>query len=201
MKWIKKHPYPAVAALFGTLFVVLVIFVAATQFGSSGASPTASNKGEHRISTSGTGISDSSISDSTAEIPFATSKTIPTSPKSGQGGSVAFAPGSELFGFSGRGGERHIPKHQLTVTVTSRAPLGFVGYHIPTSLRDSYGTAKNVGTSWSMTTTVYGSADYARLWAQAGYRGEPVTCTITVDGKVTERRSTQGPYGELFCQG
>ena len=32
-------------------------------------------------------------------------------------------------------------------------------------------------------------------------RGNPITCTIRVDGKVSERRTTEGPYARLICQG
>ena len=83
----------------------------------------------------------------------------------------------------------------------NEAPIGTVGYVMPTSLRHSSGTVKNVGLSWSLNSTVYGSPDYAQIYVQAGARGFPITCTVIVDGKVTERRSTEGPYGQMVCQG
>ena len=96
---------------------------------------------------------------------------------------------------------QYLPKHTIVLRVTSEAPIGTVGYIVPTSLRSSSGVVKNVKTSWSLTTTAYGSPDYAQLYMQAGARGFPITCTISVDGRVTEQRSTEGPYGQLICQG
>jgi hypothetical protein len=64
-----------------------------------------------------------------------------------------------------------------------------------------YGKTTVEGTSWSMSTVVYGGPDYARLFIQGGFRGEAVVCTVTVDGKVTDRRATDGPYGLTMCQG
>lgn len=95
----------------------------------------------------------------------------------------------------------NIPKHHVELSVTSAAPIGTVGYIVPTSLHESHGIDRNVGTSWSLSTIAYGRPDYARIWVQAGPRGEPVTCTITVDGRVTAHHSTDGPYGQMMCQG
>ena len=72
---------------------------------------------------------------------------------------------------------------------------------MPTSLRNQSGIDKNVGKSWHLTTTAYGDPDYAQIFLQAGARGYPITCVITIDGKVTERRATEGPYGQTMCQG
>lgn len=96
---------------------------------------------------------------------------------------------------------KYLPKHSITLRATSEAPIGTVGYIIPTSLHQNYGIAKNVQNAWSLTTTVYGDPDYAQLFVKAGARGFPITCTITVDGRVTEHRATEGPYGQLVCQG
>lgn len=114
------------------------------------------------------------------------------------GGSSATFP---LAGLQGGGTYWHLPRHQLKLTVTSSAPVGTVGYLVPTSTNDYYGVVHDVGQSWSLSTTVYGDPAYARLFIQAGLRGTPVTCTISVDGKVVERRSTEGPYGQMMCQG
>lgn len=104
-------------------------------------------------------------------------------------------------GMSGGSIYQNLPRHTITMRVTSEAPIGTVGYVVPTSLRNSSGVVKNVQRSWSLTTTAYGDPDYARLFMQAGARGFPITCTISVDGRVTERRSTEGPYGQMICQG
>ncbi|RNL62182.1 hypothetical protein EFK50_10305 [Nocardioides marmoriginsengisoli] len=107
----------------------------------------------------------------------------------------------DMPGLQGGSIYKYLPKHKVTMRITSEAPIGTVGYVVPTSLKNSSGIVKNVGTSWSLTTTAYGDPDYAQLFMAAGSRGYPVYCTITVDGKVTEQRHTEGPYGQLICQG
>lgn len=111
-------------------------------------------------------------------------------------------PGTGLGpGLAGSGGTKNLPKEHITLTMTSTAPIGVIGYVVPTSLDHSYGVAKDVGTTWSLRTIGYGRPDYAQLFAQSGPTGAVITCTITVNGRVTEARSTDGPYSQLFCQG
>jgi len=120
----------------------------------------------------------------------------------GKGLSTGLSSGDlNMPGFQGGSVYKFLPKHQITLRVTSEAPIGTVGYIVPTSLRNSSGIVKNVKNSWSLTTTAYGDPDYAQLYLQAGARGYPITCTILVDGRVAERRSTEGPYGQMVCQG
>ncbi len=109
--------------------------------------------------------------------------------------------GATLTGLGGKGGVKGLPKMRITLSMTSAAPIAYVGYIVPTSLDHSTGTVKDPGTSWSLTTIGYGPPDYAQLFSIAGPTGIPVTCTITVNGKVTERRTTTGPYDQMFCQG
>lgn len=119
-------------------------------------------------------------------------------------------PGGLLGGFPGlgvqpgMGGDSSItslPKHTLTIRLSSPRPLGLVAYVIPTSTNDSQGSLVENGNTWTLTTTVYGNPDYAVVYLQAGPEGKAETCEITVDGKVTERRSTEGPYSTMWCQG
>ena len=123
--------------------------------------------------------------------------------KFGQGFSAGGLTSGQLNmpGLAGGSIYKYLPKHTLTLRATSEAPIGTVGYIAPTSLRKPTGIYKRVGTSWSVTTTVYGDPDYAQVFLQAGARGFPITCTILVDGHVTEQRSTEGPYGQMVCQG
>jgi hypothetical protein len=108
---------------------------------------------------------------------------------------------SSLPGFPGTGASKHLPRHKIVLRVVSEDTIGTVGYIMPTSLHESSGVVKNVGKSWSLTSTVYGDPDWAQIFVQARARGFPITCTITVDGRVTENRSTEGPYGRMVCQG
>jgi hypothetical protein len=122
--------------------------------------------------------------------------------KGGGGGGAATGGSLQMPGLQGGSYYKYLPKHHIVLRATSRAPLGTIGYIMPTSLNESSGVVKNYkGTSWSISSTVYGSPDYAQIYLQAGSRGYPITCTITVDGHVTEQRSTEGPYGQLVCQG
>jgi hypothetical protein len=119
------------------------------------------------------------------------------------GGNPSF-PGAgvlDLKGLDGKGGIVGLPKQKIVLSMTSAAPIAYVGYIVPTSLDNSTGTVTSPGTSWSLTTIGYGPPDYAQLFSLAGPAGVPVTCTITVNGKVTETRTTSGPYDQLFCQG
>jgi hypothetical protein len=63
------------------------------------------------------------------------------------------------------------------------------------------GKRTDLAESWSLATTVYGKPDYAQLFTWTGPEGYPITCTITVDGHVTARLTTHGPWGKIFCQG
>ncbi|REK70787.1 hypothetical protein DX116_16985 [Aeromicrobium endophyticum] len=107
----------------------------------------------------------------------------------------------DLKGLRGEGGILGLPREKVVLTMTSAAPIAYVGYIVPTSLDHSTGTVTSPGTSWSLTTTAYGPPDYAQLFSLAGPAGVPVTCTITVNGRVTETRTTSGPHDQLFCQG
>ncbi|MGA8986905.1 hypothetical protein [Aeromicrobium sp.] len=104
-------------------------------------------------------------------------------------------------GLGGEGGVKNLPSHRLTLSVTSNAPIGTVGYLVPTSTDKSHGVVRDVDTSWSLSTTVYGRPDYGQIFTQAGAQGVRITCTITVDGKLTDQRSAQGTYSQGFCQG
>ena len=124
------------------------------------------------------------------------------SPEGGSPGVPAFpGAGATLTGLGGEGGVKGLPKMRITLSMTSAAPIAYVGYVVPTSLDHPTGTVTDPGTSWSLTTIGYGPPDHAQLFSIAGPTGVPVTCTITVNGKVTERRTTTGPYDQMFCQG
>jgi hypothetical protein len=109
--------------------------------------------------------------------------------------------GDLLPGLTGDGLSTGVPELALLITVSSREPIRTVGYQVPTSRRHPHGVVRGVGTRWSLRTTVYGNPDYARVFLQAGPSGAAITCTVQVEGRVTERRSTEGPYGATMCQG
>jgi hypothetical protein len=113
--------------------------------------------------------------------------------------------GRPAFTFTAAGGPGFTivpaPRHRLVATVHSSIRIGTVGFLIPTSPDHSYGSAKNVGTSWSLRTTVTGKPYYAAIFVQAGATGAPITCTIMLDGKIISSKQTHGEYGRQVCYG
>jgi hypothetical protein len=104
-------------------------------------------------------------------------------------------------GLSGDGATINAPKHTLTIRWSSPTALGPIAYVIPTSKDHRRGgSVEKTRTRVSLTTTVYGNPDYAVAYVQAGL-GAPATCEIFVDGRRTAHRTTEGPYGAVWCQG
>lgn len=207
MEWIRYHPkVSAAVAAVVSLFVIVFVWIQIAPDDNEGPStlgttelptptttplselPSVSPSPSATASPNGSGVAGNGFQGFNG-IPGAGSNG------GGTGGTL------DMPGLQGGSLYKYLPKHAITLRVTSEAPIGTVGYVMPTSLRNSSGTVKNVGTSWSLNSTVYGSPDYAQIYVQAGARGFPITCTILVDGKVTERRSTEGPYGQMVCQG
>lgn len=103
-------------------------------------------------------------------------------------------------GLLGDGASMSAPKHKLTIKWSSPNPLGLIAYVIPTSEDKPKGSwVERSRRELTLTTTVYGRPDYAVAYVQAG--GAPATCEIYVDGRRTARRTTEGPYGAVWCQG
>jgi hypothetical protein len=204
MEWIRRRPRLAAAAGIVALVVVLGIVVLLvrqpqkpvddpTPIALPTQTPTTATLKDLPTATA------SSSPSTAAEVQAQTQKAFN---QFGKGLSSGLSSGTiDMAGLQGGSVYKYLPKHKVTMRITSEAPIGTIGYVVPTSLRNSSGVVKNVGTGWSLTTTAYGDPDYAELFMQAGARGYPITCTITVDGHVTEHRSTEGPYGQLICQG
>jgi len=92
-------------------------------------------------------------------------------------------------------------EHRIVLAASSRHAIGRVGYLAPTSPDHASGDVKHVGRKWTVHTTVSGSPYYALVFVQAGADGTPITCSITLDGKVLSRKSTSGAYGRQVCVG
>jgi hypothetical protein len=123
-------------------------------------------------------------------------------PKGGGGASVSGrADGFGIDGLPGHSLSAELPVIRIQLSVDSAEPIGVVGYVVPTSRDHTSGKATGVGRHWSLSTTGYGRPDYARIFVGAGPSGSPVTCTVRINGVITEQRSTKGPYGQMMCQG
>jgi hypothetical protein len=90
-------------------------------------------------------------------------------------------------------------QHHLVAHVTSSEPIYAVGWLIPTSLNSSYGKNMHPGATFTLDTTVTGRPYYSLLWVYAGKSGAAVTCTISIDGTVKSRKTTEGAYGRQVC--
>jgi hypothetical protein len=206
MEWMRYHPkVAAAAAAVVTLFVIVGVWKLAggkSHDQGPGAAyaplPTATAAPLTKLPSATTSATPTAKPTGSVEKAFAGGlKGLST----GGGGGSAKGGTLQMPGLQGGSMYKYLPKHHITLRVTSQQPIGTVGYIMPTSLNESSGVRKNVGTAWSLNSIVYGDPDYAQIFVQAGARGYPVTCTITVDGRVTEHRSTEGPYGQLVCQG
>lgn len=116
------------------------------------------------------------------------------------------APNASVFGLppgmQGSGSVTSLPPHHVTITWSApRSAVGVVAWIIPSSQDHEQGKATSYGHSYSLSTTVYGNPKYAAVFAQADVHGNPITCTITVDGRVTERRTAAKPFSAMWCVG
>lgn len=91
--------------------------------------------------------------------------------------------------------------HQILLRVTSAGPIARLGYLIPTSPDHSSADMRDVRSPWTLRTIAYGNSGYAEVFIQTDSSGTPITCSITVDGKVTSMRTTSGVYGRQVCEG
>ena len=90
--------------------------------------------------------------------------------------------------------------HEVTIRAYSSGPMAVVGYLVPTGLGSTYGSVHG-RKSWSTTEQALGGGYLAAMYLQTDKSGRPITCTITVDGKVTSTQTTSGSYGRALCLG
>jgi hypothetical protein len=205
MDWIRRRPRLAVAAgVVATVVVLAIVVLLVRQPNEPAQDPTpialpTNTPTATPLKTLPTTVPSASPS-TAAQAKAATQKAFNAFGKGLSSGS-----GSTSFNMPGiQGGSQFsfLPKHRVTMRVSSREPIAYVGWVVPTAYPKIRDIVKNVGTSWSLTLTAYGDPDYAQVYVQANPSGAPITCTITVDGRVTQRESTEGPYGRLYpCQG
>lgn len=186
MDLVRRHPL-AVAAAIGALLVLVALVV---PLPGSGGNDSSADAGD---SAGGSGPARPTTAPSMAPAAESTDASSLVRPPAVRG--------QEPAGLSGSGGVLNIRAHRITLSVRSSDPIGVIGYNIPTSKDRPSGVVRGAGRSWSLSTRVYGRPDYAQMFLQAGPASVSMTCTITVDGKVTEQRTSSGPYGQLFCQG
>ena len=197
MRWVRNNP--GKAAGVSALLVLLVAVLLRGALGGSGTSADA--PGAVPLATPTTTPSNSLTAVPTP-VPTPTEAPAPplTFPGATAGGPVTVGR-SKFDGLKGQSRSQSIPSHHVVLSLWSDHKLPFVIYNIPTSRDHPGGQSTDLGRTWSLSTTVYGKPDYAQLFTRSGFEGYPITCQITVDGRVTARLTSDGPWGKIFCQG
>lgn len=92
--------------------------------------------------------------------------------------------------------------HDVTVSATSSAGrMPVLGYLVPTGMGAAFGSLNGQRAPWSVHQQALGKGYLAAIFIQSDRSGVPITCTVTVDGKVTSTQTTTGPYGRAVCLG
>lgn len=189
MNIVWRHPLAVMASAVGVVVLVVAIVLLGLDGGGSSDVP--------RATPTATPTTSSSPVPGDADPTEATSGAGTGSGSAGSSSSF----GQELTGLQGEGATASIPTHRVTMSAQSDQSILVLGYLVPTSKDASYGRVREPGRSWSRSTTVYGPPDYAQIFLQSGPNATTISCTVTVDGRVTEQRTATGPYAQLFCQG
>jgi hypothetical protein len=91
--------------------------------------------------------------------------------------------------------------HNVEVSASSPGRIAVLGYLVPTGMGSTYGVVKHHPHSWSVSERALGRGYLAAIFIQTDRSGAPVTCTVTVDGKATDRETASGAYGRTVCLG
>lgn len=90
------------------------------------------------------------------------------------------------------------------VTLKTTTPLGKIpvlGFLVPTGMGSAYGSLNGQRSPWTYSEQALGPGYLAAIFIQTGATGLPITCTVSVDGKVTSRETASGAYGRAVCLG
>jgi hypothetical protein len=91
--------------------------------------------------------------------------------------------------------------HNVTISASAPGHMAVLGYLVPTGLGSAYGAVHTNHNSWTMSEQALGRGYLAAVFIQTDRSGIPITCTVTVDGKVTSRETASSPYGRAVCIG
>jgi hypothetical protein len=189
MEWIQRNPKKTVGlAALAVLVVVIIVW------GTSGGS----DSGKSTLGGPPLATPTATPSDKLTVLP--TPSAVPTTVGSVLQGLDGNGNGAFTADF-GQGSSKSLPRHSVSVDAGSDGPMMAVGWWIPFADGDRKGGAKGPGRSYHHSDHTYGDADLARILAYGGPYSRKTWCTVTVDGKVTERQQAKGPYAQVFCQG
>jgi hypothetical protein len=195
MEWVRRHPRTAAGL---SLLAVLCVGVIAWGVlgngspssealpGSALPAPTSPRLTLPTLAPSGSPAptgSPASIGDALANLP-------------GANGGQPLPPG-----LAGSGGVIAMPAHHVVISAGSDGPLLGVGWNIPTADGQRKGKDLSHRRTFGHATTAYGKPNYAQLFAKSGPDSSYVWCTVSVDGRVTERQEGHGPWAGVYCVG
>lgn len=190
MEWIQRNPKKAAG-----LSALAVLFVIVLVWGMSGGSGTPSGGptlgGAPLATPTATPTRELSALPTPSAPPTSVNDVMQALTATG-----AAAPGSGGFGSA-----HSLNRHRVTVTAHSDAPLLAVGWWIPFADGERTGSDQSGSSNYTHSDSTYGDTDLARILAYGGPFSKRTWCTVTVDGKVTERQEAAGPYAQVFCQG
>lgn len=91
--------------------------------------------------------------------------------------------------------------HNVSIDVTSPGRMAVVGFLVPTGLGESYGSRNGQSGGVHVSQQALGGGYLAAVFIQTDKAGTPITCTVTVDGKVTSSQTASAPYARALCLG
>lgn len=194
MEWIQRNPKKAAGLSALAVLCVVILVWGMTSGGAS--QPSA----EPTLGVPGTLSTPTATPSRSLTVLPAPSGT-PTSVGAAIKGFPSAGMGSIGPGLLGSGGANGLPPHRVVIEAGSDGPLLGVGWRIPTANGPRKGKDLSYKNWFRHSTTAYGKPDYAQLYTRVGPDSSVVWCTVTVDGKVTEREEAHGPWGGVFCQG
>ncbi|MGY2877152.1 hypothetical protein ACVW00_004342 [Marmoricola sp. URHA0025 HA25] len=191
MEWIQRNPKKA--AGLTALAVLVVIVLVWGMSGGSGTPSGGSTPGAPLATPTATPTHELSVLPTPSSPATGASDVLQALTANGSFDSKSFGKPS--------GSSQSLTRHHVTVTAQSDAPLMAVGWWIPFADGARTGSDTSGSRSFHHSDGTYGDADLARILAYGGPYSKKTWCTITVDGKVTERQEAAGPYAKVFCQG
>ena len=191
MEWIQRNPKKTVG-LSALAVLVVVMLVWGITGGSD--SPQKSTLGGPPLATP-----TATPTDQLTVLP--TPSAVPSTVGSLLDGLGGSGNGAFTSSFGANGSSKSLTRHRVVVKAGSDGPLMAAGWWIPVADGARKGGKKNPGRTYEHSDHTYGDSDLARILAYGGPYSRNTWCTVTVDGKVTERQHADGPYAEVFCQG
>jgi hypothetical protein len=194
MEWIQRNPKKAVGlSALAVLVVIMVVWGMSGGSGSPSAEPTLGGPSLATPTATPSHKLTALSSPSATAVPT-TQSALMAALENGGGSATSTA--------FGHGSSSHLAHHNVVVRAGSDSEMMAVGWWIPFADGERKGgdgskprTFRHADSTWGDPGTL------ARILAYSGPFSKKTWCTITVDGKVTERQEAPGPYAQVFCQG